>query len=71
MARQQQALPEILPCNCGDIAITIRPRGGKWSVQCLSPNCDCMVRGFTTERQAILAWNEEVQKDGDTDGERH
>lgn len=70
MARQQKPLPELRPCKCGDIAITLRPRGGKWSAQCLSPACDCMVRGFATEREAILAWNEEVQKH-DTAGKRH
>lgn len=70
MARQQEKLPEILPCKCGDIAITLRPRGGKWSVHCLSPACDCMVLGFNTEREAIVAWNEEVQQ-YDPPRERH
>ena len=70
MARRQKKLPELLPCKCGDIAITLRPRGGAWSAHCLSPTCDCMVRGFTTEKEAILAWNKEVQKH-DTDGKRH
>jgi hypothetical protein len=70
MARQQKPLPELRPCKCGDIGITLRPRGGRWSVHCLSPACDCMVRGFATEREAILAWNKEVQKH-DTAGKRH
>ena len=69
--RQQQKLPEILPCKCGDFAITLRPRGGSWSVHCFSPTCDCMARGFSTEREAILAWNEEVQRYDDTDGKRY
>lgn len=59
-------LPEILPCRCGDIAVTIRPRGGKcpapWTVSCLNPKCDRVVRGFKSEKAAILAWNKEVIK---------
>ena len=54
--------PEILPCKCGDIGITLRPRGGSWSVTCLNPKCDRAVHGFTTELKAIRAWNEEVAK---------
>lgn len=64
--KDQKTLPEILPCKCGDIAITLRPRGGKrghpWSVVCLNPKCDRAVRGFDNPREAILAWNEEVMK---------
>ena len=71
MARQEKKLPEILPCMCGDIGITLRPRGGAWSVYCLNPKCETMVRGFATERDAIQAWNEEVLKHGKTDGKRH
>ena len=64
--RPSKKLPEILPCKCGDIGVTVRPRGGKrfrpWSVYCLSPTCGCHVRGFEHEAEAILAWNEEVTK---------
>ena len=66
MARQWRTpkkMPEILPCKCGDIGFTLRPRGGHWSVHCLNPACDCEVRGFATELEAILAWNEEVEKE--------
>lgn len=62
MARKKKKPPEILPCKCGDIAITLRPRGGAWSVHCLSPKCAKMVRGFGTEVEAIEAWNKEVTK---------
>lgn len=59
-------LPEILPCKCGDIAITLRPRGGRrgkpWSVVCLNPKCDRAVRGFDKPWEAINAWNMEVKK---------
>ena len=64
--RDSRTLPEIRPCKCGDIAVTIRPRGGKcphpWTVSCLNPKCDKVVRGFDSERAAILAWNAEVMK---------
>ena len=64
--RDSKTLPEILPCKCGDIAVTIRPRGGKcphpWTVSCLNPTCDMVVRGFDSEKAAILAWNKEVTK---------
>ena len=64
--KDQKDLPELLPCKCGDIAITLRPRGGKrvtpWRVVCLNPNCDRAVRGFDNPRDAIRAWNEEVTK---------
>lgn len=62
MARKKKELPEILPCRCGDIGITLRPRGGAWSVHCLRRDCNCSVRGFETEEKAILAWNKEVTK---------
>lgn len=62
--RPPKVLPEILPCKCGDIGVTIRPRGGKsrhpWSVYCINPNCDTVVRGFDSEVEAIVAWNKEV-----------
>jgi hypothetical protein len=54
--------PEIKRGKCGDIGITLHPRGGAWSVTCLNPKCDMVVRGFTTELKAIAAWNEEVMK---------
>lgn len=64
--KDQKDLPELLPCKCGDIAITLRPRGGKrvtpWRVVCLNPNCDRAVRGFDNPWDAIRAWNEEVMK---------
>lgn len=64
--RPPKVLPEILPCKCGDIGVTIRPRGGKcphpWTVACLSPDCAFVVRGFDSEKEAILAWNKEVAK---------
>lgn len=64
--KDQKTLPEILPCKCGDIGITLRPRGGKrikpWSVVCLNPKCDHAVRGFDKPWEAIMAWNEEVRK---------
>lgn len=64
--QDQATLPEILPCKCGDIAITVRPRGGRrgnpWNVVCLNPNCDRAVRGFDNPWEAIRAWNEEVKK---------
>ena len=64
--RDGSNLPEILPCTCGDIAITLRPRGGRrgkpWSVVCLNPKCDRAVRGFDKPWEAINAWNEEVKK---------
>lgn len=52
--------PEIMPCKCGDIGVTLRPRGGKWAVYCLDQNCDCHVRGFATEAKAIEAWNKKA-----------
>ena len=59
-------LPEILPCKCGDIAITLRPRGGRrgkpWSVYCINPKCYRCVRGFDNPWEAIRAWNKEVMK---------
>ena len=70
MAKKEKKLPELLPCKCGDIAVTLRPRGGAWTVYCLNPTCDRLIRGFATEEEAILAWNKEVQK-RDTTGERH
>lgn len=64
--RDMKTLPEIRPCKCGDIGITLRPRGGKcphpWTVACLSPDCDFVVRGYDSEKEAILAWNREVMK---------
>ena len=60
--RKKKEPPQLLPCKCGDIGITLRPRGGAWSVHCLNPKCDTMVRGFATEADAIEAWNEEVTK---------
>jgi hypothetical protein len=54
--------PTPLPCKCGDIAVTLRPRGGAWSVHCLNPACDCAVRGYRTEAAAVAAWNKEVTK---------
>ena len=64
--RPPKVLPEILPCRCGDIGVTIRPRGGRcphpWSVHCLNPKCDTMVRGFDSEVEAIVAWNKEVKR---------
>ena len=54
--------PKPLPCKCGDIGVTLRPRGGRWAVYCLSPACDCHVRNFGTEAQAVEAWNKEVAK---------
>lgn len=63
----QKEMPEILPCKrCGDIGITLRPRGGKrghpWRVVCLNPKCDFAVRGYDNPWAAIRAWNEEVRK---------
>ena len=59
-------LPEVLPCKCGDIGITLRPRGGKcphpWTVYCLNPDCDFAVRGFDSQKKAILAGNKEVRE---------
>lgn len=49
--------PKPLPCKCGDIAVTLRPRGGRWAVYCLNPACDRHVRNFTTETAAVGAWN--------------
>ena len=64
--KDMKDLPEILPRKCGDIAITLRPRGGKrikpWRVVCLNPKCECAVRGFDKPWEAINAWNEEVRK---------
>lgn len=60
--KKKKEPPQLLPCKCGDIGITLRPRGGAWSVYCLSPNCGMAVRGFATELEAIEAWNEEVAK---------
>lgn len=62
MARKKKEPPQLLPCKCGDIGVTLRPRGGAWAVYCLRRDCDCMVRGFATEAEAIEAWNEEVIK---------
>ena len=61
---QPKELPEIRPCKCGDIGVTLRPRGGRWSVHCLSRDCDCAVRGFETELEAILAWNAKTMREG-------
>jgi hypothetical protein len=58
-----EILPTILPCKCGDIGVTVKPRGGRWAVYCLRPACDCYVRGFATEVEAIAAWNKEVKKE--------
>lgn len=63
MARKKKEPPKPLPCKCGDIGVTVRPRGGRWAVYCLSPACDCHVRGFNTEAKAIEAWNKEVTKE--------
>lgn len=57
-----EILPTILPCKCGDIGVTVKPRGGRCAVYCLRPVCDCHVRGFATEVEAIVAWNKEVAK---------
>ena len=63
MARpQKKEPPQLRPCKCGDIGITLRPRGGAWSVHCLNPKCGTMVRGFATEAEAVVAWNKEVTK---------
>ena len=60
-SKPKKKAPEPLPCKCGDIAITLRPRGGKWTCACLNPKCSAVVRGFATEKQAVEAWNKEVQ----------
>ncbi len=57
-----KVLPEIQPCKCGDIGVTVRPRGGRWAVYCLRSTCDRHVRGFSSEAAAIRAWNKEVMK---------
>lgn len=60
--RPPKVLPEIQSCKCGDIGVTVKPRGGRRAVYCLSPACGCHVRGFDTEAEAIRAWNKEVAK---------
>lgn len=62
MAAKKKPAPTPLPCKCGDIAVTVRPRGGWWAVYCLGPACDCCVRGYATETEAVEAWNKEVNK---------
>lgn len=61
MARKTKAPPEMLRCRCGVTPpVCIHVRGEGWKVICLNVRCDVAVRGFSTAKAAIEAWNKEV-----------